>query len=494
MYNVLGRHKHYVINRIALNGANMNNLQVAGILLNASMEERTLTYKLLPFGEEGSTNVGKVIASKGSITLPEDVNVLELNEEHDYKNQIGKFVSVVETDTHLEATVRIVATTAGNDALTLASEGLRTGISVEIANPIIRAGKLISGNLTGAGLVVRPAFKNAQLIAADCGDLNDKDSIMDEKNLEATEVAPTVQAAPIVASNSKVELGALSFEALKEGGADKLNAALADQLTTSDAGKFYIRDQEVGEVWEARKAARPVVSSLTNKSLTSLTVAGNKKNRTFEVSLWNGNKTEIPSSTFTTELITANAKMLAGAVDVAGELVWFGSADIMADLYEQAVESYAVKSEAQVVTQISAEATAVSGAMGVIAAVDYASQALAGMGAQLSFITVSPDVYSALINITATNAPWWLAGQASVNLASSTVSGAGVSFTVNPALPANTVLVGDSRAATVYESKDIRLNAVNLPQGGYDLAFIKAFAVLVTDPRSILKFTNVSGA
>lgn len=149
----------------------MTEIHAYGELLTASAEDRTLTYKLLPFGEEGFTSIGKIVASKGSVTIPEDMNALELNEEHDYKRQIGKFIRVDETETGLEATVRIVNTTKGNDALTLAAEGLRTGISVEIANPIIRDGKLTAGQLTGAGLVVRPAFKNAQLVAEDFGDL-----------------------------------------------------------------------------------------------------------------------------------------------------------------------------------------------------------------------------------------------------------------------------------------------------------------------------------
>jgi hypothetical protein len=486
----------------------MSNFELYGELLTASVDDRTLSYRLLPFGEEGSTSIGRVVASKGTITIPTDLKNLVVNEEHDFKKPIGRIVSLEETDQGLNATVSIARTSAGNDALELAASGLRAGISVEIADPIVRNGKLLGGNLTGAGLVVRSAFPSAQLVASDCGDLtptkeNNMENISNE-NLEAAsaETAPVVsQPAPVLnaAHSNKVDLGALVFEGAKSG-APALQAALADQLTTSDAGKVYLRDQELGEVWEARKAERPLTNAIQNKTLTSLTVSGNKKNRTFVVADWAGNKAELPTSTYSTELVTKNASALAGAVDIAMELVEFGSSDIIADLLESAMESYVTKSEAKVRAALLAGATAVDpvsvvpGWDGVatpaalFAIVDDAAKRLGLIGARISHISISSDLYSSLINLPASDAPWWLQNQGSIDLGNRGSNAGGISFSVDSTLADGSVLVFDSRAATFFESKTFTYKALDVAHGGVDFSVIKFYAVLVNDSASILKY------
>lgn len=476
----------------------MTNIQASGELLTASVEDRTLTYKLLPFGEPGSTNVGKVIASKGSVTIPEDLNVLELNEEHNFQNQIGKFVRVEETDTHIEATVRIVNTSRGNDALVLASEGLRTGISVEIANPVIKGGNLLAGNLTGAGLVVRPAFANARLTASDMGETTpEKEPTMENvsETLEATEDFSVVPSAPVLSAGSaKTDLGALTFEAFNAGGATAINAALADLKTTNDAGKAYIQDQEVGELWTARVAQRPLVNAVGVKPLTSLIQTGTKKTRTFAVADWAGNKVELPTGVFSTTRETWQAKAKAVAVDIAAELIEFGGEGVISELYAEAMDSYITQTESELLTYLGAQATAVTGVTSAIAAVDKASETLAGIGANLSFVAVAPNVMGFLRGITSANAPWWLAAQSNVDLRNRSIDLGGITLVSNPALAAGTILAGDSRAVDYREGKDIKFKALDVAHGGVDISFIKFRSQYVTDKGALLKFTGITGA
>ncbi|WP_156524753.1 hypothetical protein [Paenarthrobacter nicotinovorans] len=476
----------------------MNNIQASGELLTASVDDRTLTYRLLPFGEAGSTNVGKVIASKGSITIPDDLNTLELNEEHNFQNQIGKFVRVEELDTHIEATVRIVNTSKGNDALVLAAEGLRTGISVEIANPVIRNGHLIAGNLTGAGLVVRPAFSNARLTASDMGEsISEKETTMEttSNTPEATEVAPVVQAEPIFASNlPSNDLGVMTFNAYSAGNTASMNAALADLKTTNDGGKFYIKDQEVGELWTARQNERKLVNAVGVKPLTSLVQTGTKKNRTFAVANWAGNKVELPTATFSTSRESWNASAKAVAVDVAMELIEFGGEGVISEAYEEAIDSYVVQTEAELLTYLLANSTSVTGLTSAVAAIDKASETLGNIGANMSFIAVAPNVMAALRSITSANAPWWLASQGAVNLRDRSIDLGGVTLVSNPNLANGTILVGDSRAVDYRESKDFKFRALDLPRGGVDISFIKFKSQYVTDKGAILKITGVTGA
>jgi hypothetical protein len=135
------------------------------------LADRILTYLLLPFGEEGHTNLGKIIATAGSVTVPTDVSTIHLNIEHDDIRPVGRAVQVDETPDGIVASFRVARTTAGDDLLVETEDGLRSGISVELDDPIIRAGRLIKALLTGAGAVTEPAFHSAQLIAADAGEM-----------------------------------------------------------------------------------------------------------------------------------------------------------------------------------------------------------------------------------------------------------------------------------------------------------------------------------
>lgn len=153
-------------------------IRARGRLLLASKEDRKLRYLLLPYGEAGSTNKGRILASAGSVEIPAES--LPVNLEHDDTRPVGT-MTVTEAAAGLEAEVDVANTRAGDDVLEEAAAGLRAGISVEIDNPVIRAGKLIAGLLSGAGLVVKPAYPSATLLAADFGDVPpDADADADE--------------------------------------------------------------------------------------------------------------------------------------------------------------------------------------------------------------------------------------------------------------------------------------------------------------------------
>lgn len=148
----------------------MTTIKIAGRVMTASREDRTITGLLLPYGEEGRTNVGKITASAGCLTVPDPVSDVKLDIEHDLTRPVGRASEIVDTDVGLVATWSIARTRAGDDVLEEAAEGLRTGLSVEVEDPVIRGGVLLGGVLTGAGVVVNAAFPSAQLVAADAGE------------------------------------------------------------------------------------------------------------------------------------------------------------------------------------------------------------------------------------------------------------------------------------------------------------------------------------
>lgn len=163
----------------------MTTMKAAGRLITASVAERVLSYLLLPFGEVGRTSVGAITASAGAVTIPETHIVGNL--EHDASRPLATSTTIEETPQGIVASFRVLPTTAGNDLLVEAEAGVRTGISVEIADGVIRAGKLLAGRLVGAGFVAQPAFPSALLTAADAGELPDELPVDTTSTSESTE-------------------------------------------------------------------------------------------------------------------------------------------------------------------------------------------------------------------------------------------------------------------------------------------------------------------
>lgn len=457
-------------------------IKLTGTLTAADTDARTLTYRLLPYGSPGHTNVGTLTVNAGAVAIPEDVTGLPLNLEHDPAQPVGKFVSVDDSAEGLNATVHVVETTAGDDALVLARAGLRSGISVELDDAEVADGIVTAARLAGAGLVVRPAFDTARLVTA-----SDNTPPADPPKEPAVNALPTP---PIKATNAKpASLGAITMAALSEGNPGKVTAALADLKTTDDAGKLYIRDQEVGELWQARLNERPIIQSIGVKPLNSLVLVGQRKTRTFAVGNWAGNKVEMPTGKFTTSQETWKASAKAVAVDVALELVEFGSEDVMAELWEQAMESYIVQTEAEVVAAMITGSTKAPAVETITSGVSAAAQAFANMGASMSAIAVGSSIYGSLVNLRTDEAPWWFSSQARMDLSGSTFDGAGIRFAYSPSLAPDQAMIYDRRAIDYRESRDIRLTAVNVAQGGYDLGFAKFKALKVTDPNAIVTFT-----
>lgn len=305
----------------------MTALQLTAQLLAADLNARELEYLILPFGEAGSTNLGAVTASAGTLTLPSDPSQLLFNEEHDATRPLGRGVSISETARGIVARFRVAKTTRGDDVLIEAAEGLRTGASVEIDDPVIRAGRLVSGVLTAVAAVVKPAFPSAQLVAADCGDLpittggsmtstkaqvaltagaaedlvtaveelttETVEEIVDPAVVETTpapEAAPAVTAARAPLGSQKPQLKAtdrkhdvksvaqmLARAAADSGGAGRMTPkliAVLSEITSADVLDIAAPDSFEGKIWEGSDYERMHTDLVANEGLSSIKYRG----------------------------------------------------------------------------------------------------------------------------------------------------------------------------------------------------------------------------
>ena len=105
----------------------------SGELTASNSDSRILEGKIVAFNVKGSTSAGMTIFSSGSIKVS-DVTKIKLNDEHNNSMPVGRMMSMRETSDGIFATFKISKSAKGNDALILASEGLKTGFSVGVIN------------------------------------------------------------------------------------------------------------------------------------------------------------------------------------------------------------------------------------------------------------------------------------------------------------------------------------------------------------------------
>lgn len=157
-----------------------NLIQFEGGEVLANLEERTITGLLIPYGEEGRTNVGRFTVEAGTVELPADADVISLNLDHERSAVVGRAVRVWEEPAGIMATFRVARTPEGDAALADARDpqGKRRKLSGEFGPAMIRAGKLVAGHtkLWGSALVPASAFPSAQVLAADTPDGPDADA------------------------------------------------------------------------------------------------------------------------------------------------------------------------------------------------------------------------------------------------------------------------------------------------------------------------------
>lgn len=140
----------------------------------ANLDARTITCRLIPFNEEGRTNLGRFMVEAGSVTIPADPSVVSVNLDHVRHENVGRAVALEERADGIYATLAIANTPEGDAALLDATDpnGKRRKVSAEFGPAQIKAGKLVPGfaKLWGSALVEAGAFPSAMVLAEDTPD------------------------------------------------------------------------------------------------------------------------------------------------------------------------------------------------------------------------------------------------------------------------------------------------------------------------------------
>jgi phage head maturation protease len=215
----------------------------------ADSNSRTITGRIVTFEETGNASIGKVQFAKNSI----EATPVLLNLEHDRTRRIGKTLSIESNDEGIDATFKIAETTAGNDALVEAAEGLRDGFSVEVyfdEYETLKDGtvRILKGEMTGVALTSEPAIRSARVesVAATEGETEISDSTIEpeaqptegedevEDTVKDASTAETVEAAQSITATAKPAVGGWTSKPRLEFTAEKylentIRASLGDE-------------------------------------------------------------------------------------------------------------------------------------------------------------------------------------------------------------------------------------------------------------------------
>jgi HK97 family phage prohead protease len=194
-------------------------------VLATDTDARTISGRIVTWGETGNTSAGKTIFAKDSIAL----KPVKLFIDHNMDKPIGKVLDFETTETGIEATFKIANTQRGNDAIVEAMEGLKDGFSVGI--------KLTEYDNTDEGLVVKmsnlvevslvetPAIDSARVSEVAASD----DPTHEQEGSDMTDT-------PELQTENEVSVEAAKVEAAKPTSAPVFTAPRVDTNVT--AGQY----------------------------------------------------------------------------------------------------------------------------------------------------------------------------------------------------------------------------------------------------------------
>lgn len=504
----------------------------------ADAETRVISGEIVRYGVVGNTSFGRTKFLPGSVSVPQETSRSKLLEMHDMERSVGFMLDYGDEETRMTGRWKVADTEQGTQALQAAINKTRDALSlgVEVIEYYFEDdGTLVvqSSILNETSLVTIPAFSESRVdhVAAHRKENHEMPKALTTPATElpapdAEKAAPPVVQAgqveqavqPIVNAGNPVtpvnaadgfSLSQVAMKIAAAGGVSEINsvmaginpplmvtAALTDVVPADDAGlsTTATRPQWEGELWQARRVARPTIDSVTQKPLTSMKGYGYTKvypkptdTPAHFMNEYEGNKKPVPASAkIKTAATNWTAMRMAGGWDVDRAYFDFNDQEFIEVTLQAAQDDYLAQSEAWLVEKMLAAAVGLTAA-DVLQGLTAVGAAAANLGSQITKIQFGSAMWEQFISLTSAEAPWWLRNQGEINLGTVDGNAGSLSFNVNPELAPTEMLAHDRRAVTFRESKNINVRAENIPNGGVDLGVFKYLSHSINDSRAIFK-------
>lgn len=502
----------------------MEHVKLSARVEAANETERTLSGRIVTFGEEGNTSAGRLIFEPGSLELPENPAEVRLQYEHDHTKPLGRGLefTYAEENAGINGTFSVLATSLGNDALAEAKAELRNGLSVGV--DIVDGYKdkktgvyhVTAGKIIETSLVTFPAISSARVaeIAASEAEeentqaeapaeaQNESEKMENQENVEAAASIVDVPA-PAFAKASMPSVGEfVRASALRRAEPElfaRVTAALDEQVLAENPG--IVPEPIVGPVVDTANAYRPLVAAFGVKAMPSV---GKQYTRPVitqhtSVAAQASELTELSSQLMTIDPITVTKGTYGGALRLSVQDRDFTDPAILTLLINDMVKQYAKATDAKACTDLVAGVTqtetlaANAAADAVIAAIyGAAEQVIAGVNELPDLLIASPDQWARLGALVDTTKRPIFPSLAPVNAGGSMAANSfnanplGLRLVVDANLTAGTLIVGRSEYYELHEQVGGQLS-VDVPSIlAADIAFYGYFATCMLDASAFV--------
>ena len=482
-------------------------LQFSTELTAADTETRTITGRIVTWEEVGSTSQGPTRFAKDSISFENEIKLLR---EHDRSTPLGRATRIQELTDGLEASFRIVKSTAGNDALVEASEQLRDGLSVgvEVLESEFDAdGTLIvtASRLDEISLVHTPAIDSARVTTVAASEKQTNEGApMTEENTVEIEEAVLVEAsrpAPVAVTRPRVEFSGpgdylATYISAGKGDHDsksRIQAALSDNTISDNPG--IVPEQIVGDVIGKEYGSRPIKDSARNLPMPSYGATFTRPmiSQNVKVGAQGSELSELATRTMEIDPVTVTKVTYGGALKLSYQDIAWTDPAIMSIVTSDLVRQYAEVTETALATALVAGATGTEllpadakGGATVAAIYAAAASVNSESGVLPDTIWASPDQWARLGSMMddsgrplfPTLAPSNAPGTASADAFS--MNPVGLRLVVSSNLAEGSLIVGASRYFEVFENVGGALSATHPDVLGTTVAYYGFMAQLVT--------------
>jgi HK97 family phage prohead protease len=365
----------------------MQTLIIEASSIECSEERREISGKIVPMGtgEIGNTNMGGVVFEAGSIEIA-DPSKIRLLSQHDIKKPIGRMISAeVREGDGIYATFKLSRSTAGNDALIQAQEGLVSGLSVGaevIASKPSRDGHIVvtAAKLKEVSLVTEPAFKSAQVleIAAEETPAEEIQPTESEPIVEETTQAeaPAVEAAAVeaarptvaaaftvkerVAPISSAQYLEASIKAAMGDDEARRTVRAADDSTSTNTGLTL--PQHLNQFTTTTFTGRPAFEAVTRQALPAEGMSFTIPKLGTAPTVADTNEGSAPSETgMTSTYDTVTVEKFAGLNRISWELIDRSSPAFMDLLMTELRKAYEKATDAALIAAFTASGTQATG-------------------------------------------------------------------------------------------------------------------------------------